>query len=537
MRNSTRAACGLAISLTIFVGNASAAGAYNIFKHVSVAQAGTTDTKSSAGASFEGASVDGTHVFFRTSDQMVTADVDGGASDVYQRAGDTTTLVSGGSAYSGARFLAASADGSRVVFGTSEALLPADTDSHYDIYERAGKTLSLVSGRAGGQSGSYDARFFQTSSDGSHIVFETREALTADDHDDAFDVYERFAGKTRRLSVAEQNDSEDARVRGMSTDAARIFFSSYARLVSGDTDDWPDVYERSNEATNRVSVGQVGGNGSWPASFAGTTPDGSHVFFSTQESLVRGDTDRMHDVYDRFAGTTKRTSKGTVNGSGDYSAWYLGASADGTHAFFRTQEQLTAADADARWDVYERSNDATTLVSAGGNGAYDATFAAASADGAHVFIVTAERLAAADTDWVADVYERWNGATRLVSTGAVNGNGSFPVDFARASLDGARVLFESQERLSSDDTDSQWDVYTWSNGTVSRVSRGQVGGNGAHAALYVGATPDLGRAFFTTSERLACSDVDNGHDVYSASSGLPQRPTNCGTQPAAGGQK
>src|SRR6185312_10670410 len=42
--------------------------------------------------------------------------------------------------------------------------------------------------------------------------------------------------------------------------------------------------------------------------------------------------------------------------------------------------------------------------SAGGNGAFNASFAAASTDGATAIFTTAERLAAADTDSTADVY-------------------------------------------------------------------------------------------------------------------------------------
>ena len=57
-----------------------------------------------------------------------------------------------------------------------------------------------------------------------------------------------------------------------------------------------------------------------------------------------------------------------------------------------TSEALVDADTDTRFDVYERSGGQTTLVStgpAGGNGAFDAIFAGASADGTRAFFVTA----------------------------------------------------------------------------------------------------------------------------------------------------
>src|SRR5947208_380045 len=44
-------------------------------------------------AEFNGASSDGTRVFFETTERLVAADTDS-ALDVYQRAGSTTTLIS-----------------------------------------------------------------------------------------------------------------------------------------------------------------------------------------------------------------------------------------------------------------------------------------------------------------------------------------------------------------------------------------------------------------------------------------------------------
>src|SRR4051812_27276675 len=64
-------------------------------------------------------------------------------------------------------------------------------------------------------------------------------------------------------------------------------------------------------------------------------------------------------------------SAGQINGNGDFDSTYGGVSDDGLHDFFTSQEQLVAADTDAKYDVYERFNNTTTLISAGqinGNG-------------------------------------------------------------------------------------------------------------------------------------------------------------------------
>ena len=130
--------------------------------------------------------------------------------------------------------------------------------------------------------------------------------------------------------------------------------------------------------------------------------------------------------------------------------------------FFETLERLVAADTDNRNDVYESASGVTSLVStgpAGGNGAVDAFFYGASADGASVLFGTSERLTAADTDSASDVYERANGATTLVSTGSTGGNGPQGAFFDGVSADGARVFFHTAERLTAGDTDSQADVY------------------------------------------------------------------------------
>src|SRR4051812_5370581 len=56
--------------------------------------------------------------------------------------------------------------------------------------------------------------------------------------------------------------------------------------------------------------------------------------------------------------------------------------------------------------------------------ASDIEFGRIAGDGSHAFFVTDESLVASDTDGLADVYERYNGVTSLVSTGPSGGNGT-----------------------------------------------------------------------------------------------------------------
>ncbi len=124
--------------------------------------------------------------------------------------------------------------------------------------------------------------------------------------------------------------------------------------------------------------------------------------------------------------------------------------------------------------MYERSGGTTTLISTGpdgGDGPADAFFAKASNDGSRVFFNTTESLVAEDTDSSADVYERSGGATTLISTGTVGGNGPFGSGLDAVSANGSRAFFSTLERLTSDDDFAgEEDVYSHGSGGTLLVS-------------------------------------------------------------------
>ena len=70
--------------------------------------------------------------------------------------------------------------------------MSADTDTFSDIYERAGGQTTLLSTGPGpgGGNGDMSARFEGMSDDGSHVFMETLESLLSSDTDPAFDVYD-----------------------------------------------------------------------------------------------------------------------------------------------------------------------------------------------------------------------------------------------------------------------------------------------------------------------------------------------------------
>jgi hypothetical protein len=421
----------------------------------------------------------------------------------------------GGNGAADVFFSFASGNGARAFFETPEKLVAGDTDTAYDVYERQGGTTTLISTGSTGGNGNFDAFPDDVSADGSRVFFETEERLVAADTDNFFDVYERSGATTTLVSTGPTggNGSFDTFFHDVSADGGRVFFETDEQLVAGDTDSQADVYERTAGATTLVSAGSPG-NGDFPAIFAGISQDGTSVFFETDEQLAANDSDGVFDVYRRQGGTTTLMSTGPPGGNGPHDATFRGSSLDGSRVFFQTAEVLSASDTDASSDVYERFAGATTLVSAPGNGAFAATFEGNSGDGTRVFFETREPLSAGDTDTFVDVYQRSGGTTTLVSAGTP-GNGSFDARFTGNSVDGTLVFFETRESLAAGDTDSAFDVYERANGTTTtRLSVGPSGGNAPTDASFAGASLDGLRVMIETTESLVVTDSDTVNDVY-----------------------
>ncbi|HEX6752096.1 MAG TPA: hypothetical protein VF093_00720 [Solirubrobacterales bacterium] len=325
-----------------------------------------------------------------------------------------------------------------------------------------------------------------------------------------------------------------ATYKGSSTDGEAAFFETDEQLVPGDTDTKRDIYMRSYDegvgayVTREVSLGPAGGNDAYNATFEQVSANGAIVFFSTAERLVEADADLRADVYarDLELGTTILVSRGEAGcpqgcGNGAFDANFARASADGGEAFFVSDEQLVAGDTDSSFDVYRRklSNETTSLASAGGNGPFDASLRGISPDGSWAFFTTAEALLGADTDGAVDVYARDldGNATALVSRGeescpACGNGGAVPV-FQGSSDEGTRAFFTTNEALLPSDEDTATDVYSRDlpAGPTRLISGG---GPTTLTASFSAATADGAHVFFTTAEQLLGEDADSANDIY-----------------------
>jgi Tol biopolymer transport system component len=527
-------------------------------------------------ASYKGSSADGKVVFFETDEQLVAGDTDT-KRDVYERSYDAepgiesyvTREVSlgpaGGNAAYNALFEKTSADGSVVFFSTGEGLVEADSDLKSDVYMRdlaSGTTTLISAGEAACApacgNGAGDAGFAASSSDGTKVFFVSEERLAAADTDGSADIYVRnLANETTSLVSAGgpscapacgNGAFDDVALRGISANGSHAYFTTAESLSGADTDSAVDIYSRdlSGGLTTLVSQGgegcapACGNNGAVPV-FQGSSESGNRAFFSTDEPLVGADKDTATDVYARDlpAGPTTLISGGM---SATQTASFAAATADGTHVFFSTPEGLVPEDKDGFNDVYEWSGGTLSLVtSAACTSACSATFDAVSADANTVLFSSAEQLAGADTDNSVDIYsqEVGGGAPLLVSQGTACGgcgNGAADARFDRASADASHVVFTSAEVLAADDGDGEEDIYDRDipGGETSLVTTAPSYcplKKGNCGATFVGASVEGSHVYFTTVERFKLEDGDDEVDVYERFLGEVTRLVSTGNSP------
>jgi hypothetical protein len=306
---------------------------------------------------------------------------------------------------------------------------------------------------------------------------------------------------------------------GASGNGSRVVFATEEPLGDSDTDTAFDVYAREPDgALTHLSDGPNAADPDEAATFAGISSDGTRVFFSTRERLSGTDTDVADDVYESGPDGLRHLSDDPTGPDDDESAVLEAASVDGARAFFGTAESLTPEDTDTELDVYERTAAGDLrLVSDDDAPGMDpdlpASLAGISEDGSRVFLQTDESFAAADTDVAADIYERGPGGLRLLSDG-IGLDADVPVSFARASADGTHVFLETLERLALTDEDDSRDVYeSTSSEALVHVSDGPDADAELPASLAT-VSSDGARAFLQTRERLTAGDSDDATDLY-----------------------
>jgi len=417
---------------------------------------------------------DGTRIIFSTLASLVSEDTDGGSLDVYEHSSTGTRLLSSSPEESGptgpAYLSGATPDAGNVFFNIEQSLVSEDTDSEWDLYQRSGDTLRLVSAGASVTEDRQD-NFHYTggSDDGSRVVFQSFPTMVPQDTNLALDYYERANGQTTLITDGPDGAAGSGYGGAHSNaDGSRFVFTADGAVVPGEMDTgacgdpsvgdfWncQDVYLRSDGANSLVSTVACCED----ALFKAVTPDADRIFFSTSPA---------EDLYEWQNGTVTQIATGVGYFSPEDNVYI---SDNGEHVFFRTRDQLVPEDTDFNFDLYERFGGVTTLASTGpsdagtccGNTFQNAALGAA-ADGSSVFFETSFQLVPQDTNGITDVYERRGGQTTLLSNGPSGSGGRRDAlggtpPFAIVSEDGSHVYFHSTAQLVPQDTDDDYDVY------------------------------------------------------------------------------
>jgi Tol biopolymer transport system component len=348
------------------------------------------------------------------------------------------------------------------------------------VHDRQSGATELVSVDSTGRQGNKSSSDPSISADGRYVAFESRAStLVHEDPNDDWDIFvhDRWSGTTESVSVASDGMPAGGSFKpSISADGRYVaFWSQATNLVSGDTNDTPDVFVRDRQSgtTERVSVASDGTQADRYSLVPSISGDGRYVaFYSDASNLVGGDPNFTWDVFvhDRWSGTTELVSvalDGTPAGAG----FDPSISADGRYVAFESNaSNLVGGDTNGDADIFVRDRQSGTtervsVDSGGAQGNHESKNSSISADGRYVvFYSDATNLVGGDTNGKADVFvhDRQGSTTERMSvdSGGAQGNNESGFFGAVISADGRCVAFESiATNLVVGDTNLNSDVF------------------------------------------------------------------------------
>jgi hypothetical protein len=452
----------------------------------------------------------------------------------------------------------------RVAFVTLDAIDPTDppVTGGLDLYVSDAKEgARLVSGGPGGWAQGVGASSFAASSDLGTLVFHHFAPLVPEDLDDSEDLYVfRGDGPSALATPVPGCTSECGGVsdiaplrRPVSDDGQTVFVQT-DRVLDPllDTDgQGEDVYAITSEGTRLMSSNTPGST-----EMSKATPDGSTVYWVTEDQAIGDDGDTAQDVYatDVATGAVSLVSRGGV---ADVPAGFTAVSDDGSRVFFATAEDIpgTGAPADGLRKLYavdggppvyvESFNPSDPMVEVSSQGGWGPI--AVATDGSSAVFSSTTKLLDEDPNGVEDVY-RWtlDAGVRLISARPAGQEAAGAVFRTRTALssldrfgpgitaDGEHAFFETKAALLQADADGgRTDVYEWEEG--SGLSLVSPEGSGPYDASYRSNSADGVDVFIHTDEPISGWDADGYElDIYDAriGGGLPE-PTPSG--PPVGG--
>src|SRR6266542_4306652 len=323
--------------------------------------------------------------------------------------------------------------------------------------------------------------YHSISGDGRFVTFASAASnLVVADTNEAWDLFrhDRSTGQTIRLSISsagEQANDHTFNTESMSPDGNLVAFDSPAsNLVPKDTNRRPDVFVRDVLAatTTRVSVTSEGKQAQGESFGPSISADGRVVVFSSDASLLPGDTNRRVDVYahNLATGQTSLISTSSTGKQGNDDSFGESVSADGRFVTFGSfADNMVRRDANGFGDAFVRDlkTGKTTLVSkssTGEQGNDDSCCSKGiSGDGRFVaYRSFASNLVPGDTNATGDVFvaDRDTGSTVIASVSSAGEVGNDESFNAGISQDGTWVLLGSlASNLVPNDTNGVPDVF------------------------------------------------------------------------------
>jgi Tol biopolymer transport system component len=394
-----------------------------------------------------------------------------------------------------------------------------------------------VSVASTGEQGDSICDYPSISEDGRFVVFTSAATnLVRGDTNHQWDIFARDlqTGRTSRVSSpldgSQANGYSSAPV--ISADGRFIAFSSEAtNLVTGDTNDWMDIFVHDQQTgkTERVSLSSHGGQGNEEARIPAISADGRFVAFASGASnLVENDDNGNFDIFvhDRQTGATERVSVASNGDEANSVSYSPVISGDGRYVAFDSRaSNLVPEDPTDQMDVFvhDRNTGRTILVSvnsAGQKGNWRSYFPALSADGRYVsFGSGASNLVPGDTNRNPDIFVRdlLTGVTTRVSVSSQGEQANWFSLYSSISPDGQFVAFQSfASNLVGGDTNEQADIFVHDRQTgetvrVSISSEGkQADGQSWDPEVSAG-----GRIIFQSSAgNLVFGDTNAAADIF-----------------------
>jgi hypothetical protein len=346
----------------------------------------------------------------------------------------------------------------------------------------------------------------------------------------------------------------------------------YARVGSPGGDQITVNVAGTSECMTSISC-----NVTSPVTYAGASSDGSKVFFTTKQALLPSDEDTTNDIYEcNLPGddAATPTATGLINACPELKAVsvtgttsganvqnVLAISEEGTRVYFTATGVLTSVPNDQgraaqpggnNLYVWEAPSDGepagrTAFIATLPEGAFAGEAhgreAQETPDGSYFLFASTADLTLDDTSTAAQIfrYDAKTGELTRVSVGQADFNDNGNTNRYSATIppitesdgveergtaisnDGAFVVFQSSDALTTRVQGGLHNVYEWHDGNVSLISDGSdafspTTAQGAETATVglIGLDSSGADIFFTTKDRLVGQDTDESVDVYDA---------------------